>query len=172
MSGILAVVKSVRHTTVKGSRATAAFVTEIISRATRNRTSRYVAPAGVDSLPLPGDYVFEIPTRDGTGNARAVGYADPNNPNISELGEFRAYARDSAGAIVGQLHMLNSGVIRLFNGSGEIRIEANGLVFINGALIFTDGVIRDAGNGGVTVSTHVHVENDSGGPTDPPTSGS
>lgn len=180
MGGILSVVKSIRHTTRKGSRPLAAFITEITSRATRNRTSRYVAPAGVDSAPLSGDYVFEVPTRDGTGVSRAVGYADPDNANIAKPGEVRLYARDpDTHAIVGTLYMENDGLITLSNVQGAtIILKKGGGVEINGAVFDSGGRLTDdSPGGGIRLDTHTHAQPDDGGgdseaETNAPTPGS
>ena len=122
-----------------------------------NLTGEHFSAPGEDAHPLPDDYVVMMPVQ-ATGRTVAVGYADPNNPQVAEPGEKRIYARDSSGAVIvelwlkadgsavlanaiGSITLSPDGSIVSTNGIGTITLEAGGDVNINGAIIDTDGNI-------------------------------
>lgn len=138
--------------------------------------AKHFADPGDDSAPLPGDFCINVPTKK-TGNQAAAGYVDPKNAGISQPGEARKYARDSAGSEVSQIYQQNdgaitienaaaslvispSGQIDLLNGAGFIQLLPSGTVNINGTTIDAAGNIVGAGTisdaGGRDLTAHKH----------------
>ena len=131
------------------------------------QSSRFTAP-GVDSVPLPGDYVLTVEVQ-GTGSTAAVGVVDGQNASTANPGELRIYARDADGALVVSLYLRNDGSAVLTNGSGMATLQPSGEFNINGARITTDGDVISAT--GVSLNNHTHSQGqDSGGDTEQPTS--
>jgi len=115
----------------------------------------YAAGTGVDSPPLPTDFVATFEAQ-GTGRTVAVGSVDGVNPSIAAPGERRIYARDGAGGIKVELYMKADGSAILSNAAGAIELKADGSVDINGAVISPTGEITSSA--GIGMDTHVHPQ--------------
>lgn len=74
-----------------------------------NANARIFNPPGVDSRPLDKDICFTEDSEDTQGGKDILGFIDPKNEPVSEKGEFRAYARDADGNIVGILYLKKDG---------------------------------------------------------------
>lgn len=181
--GVLGVVQGIERVTRKGTRAAAAFITHVIAKegGRNNRTWRHTAPPGVDSAPMPSDYVFGVETDGGSGNARAVGYTDPLKADITNPGEIAIYGRDASTRVLngflwfkddgeflliafegGQTIQLEpDGATTVRNLNGILKILPDGTFDINGATIGPTGTIIDGG--GTVLATHHHE----GSPTAP-----
>ncbi len=128
----------------------------------------------VDAVPADGDYAITMRAH---GRAVVTGYADVKNAGISKKGEFRAYARDANGTPVVEIHLKQDGTGILKNQNGQIEIQQNGTVVINGVIFDTSGNITTTGivtanditSSGISRSFNTHVHTDSmGGSTTPP----
>lgn len=88
--------------------------------------------AGDDSPPLPGDNVALIDSQRQGGRV-AVGVIDHKNEGIAVAGEKRIYARDSAGAIVSELHLKGDGSFSINDKTGNyaFSIDASGNALLN-----------------------------------------
>lgn len=127
-----------------------------------NLTLDHYAPPGDDSQPLPGDYVHASATRQ-SGRYSAVGYLDPSNPPISDVGEKRIYSRDASGQVVAEIWLKNDGTIlinnytvvctltpdggfKTQNSAAEFSVDAAGSILLQNAggsiNLLADGVIN------------------------------
>lgn len=130
-----------------------------------NVTAEHFGPAGDDSSPLPGDFVYlgGVPR---TGGRAALGYLDPGNTPQAGAGEKRIYARDpNTGAVAVELWLKNDGSAVLTNAAGSLTLDAAGNVACSGSLTAA-GVTDSTQN--VTLGTHTH----SGGVVPAPDPGS
>lgn len=75
-------------------------------------TPQHYQGAGVDSQPLPGDYMLVVPGPE-AGTFVVAGYLDPNNAGVTEKGETRLYARDGDGNITGSVMLKTDGTVHL-----------------------------------------------------------
>ena len=75
-------------------------------------TCPHYQPSGMDSQPLPGDYIVLQPGPE-KGSFVVVGYLDPNNAGTTAAGETRLYARDADGAITGSLLLKTDGTVHI-----------------------------------------------------------
>lgn len=133
-----------------------------------NVTAPVFGPAGVDAVPLPGDYVA-LEDSTGAGAEQATGFADVRLSGRAQPGEVRIYARKSDGSLAIELWLKTDGTLVI--GSG-------GDVTINGVVITAQGEVKAPGEvtakasspaTSVGLSTHIHGSNT--GPTTPPTKG-
>lgn len=121
------------------------------------RTLDHFPPINDDSYPLPSDFVA-TDLQVGEGRARGQGVIDPKNLLKSLIGEKRIYARAAdTGAQVCEVWLKNDGSVTVINGSGHIRLQADGEVNINGARITTGGNVITAS--GVSLDGHPHSQN-------------
>jgi hypothetical protein len=143
---------------------------------TNNATARHYAPAGVDSLPLDGD--FMALGESGRADEYCAGYADTRNASKVAQGECRLYARSLAGDVVFEIWLKGDGSLRVGNGVGSIDMAADGKVTINGVTFDVDGNVVAKGEitakgatpaTSVKLTTHLHLSNT--GPTQKPTPG-
>jgi hypothetical protein len=96
-------------------------------------TADHVAPSGVDAPPLVGDDAALVPGS-GAGTQQAVGYSDPDNTRTAISGEFRCYARNAAGELVGEVHLKRDGSIVTTNQSGRgVTLSPDGVVHVDGS---------------------------------------
>ena len=117
-------------------------------------TPEQMLPAGVDSAPLIGDTALAVDVL-ASGRAIAAAYADPENAGVASPGEFRAYSRNAAGAIVAELHLKADGSVLISNAAGSFELGADGAVSINGAQITTLGDVISALM--VSLNNHLHA---------------
>ena len=80
-----------------------------------NATARIFNPPGVDARPLDGDIGFSEDSEDTEGGKDVLGFIDPLNVSISDKGEFRAYARNAAGIVVGSFYIDKTGLTKIVN---------------------------------------------------------
>ncbi len=73
-------------------------------------TTHHFSSPGDDSPPLPGDSAAIV---EGAETDQAVGYADTVNEGKAVPGEKRMYARDSSGAVVGEVWLRADGTVQL-----------------------------------------------------------
>ena len=175
MTGWLSKVLSSARVTVRGQRATdiktdpgGAF-----------RTARQFQPSGDDSLPLPGDYAYEVPV-DGAGRSAAIGYQDNATPKSSS-GEKRIYSRSGAGELVAEVYLQGDGSILVQKvGGPSITLSGASLVKIDGDLevtgnidadgdITSGGEVADLTGNITTVRTQYNAHNHGASPGNPPT---
>lgn len=122
-------------------------------------TAEHFAPPGDDSVPLTSDYVYapKVPQK---GRRAALGYIDPLNTPLAEVGEKRIYSRDSGGAVVSSIWLKND---------GSIALESTAPLTINGVTVHPDGSVEIPASltvAGVAVNGHTHTQGiDSGGDT-------
>ncbi len=115
-------------------------------------------------MPDVGEYVLCVflPTGNASGFIIGSLYSEQNVPDL-DTNDKRAMLFDDGTYIEydRKAHLLTvdvpSGVINI-NINGPVNITATGNINVNG------DVIAD----GISLKNHVHPENDSGGPTDPP----
>src|SRR5678816_1359817 len=74
-------------------------------------TIPHFAPPGVDSRPLPGDFV-SLEESAGSGSGQASGYSDIL-PSQAADGENRIYARNSAGVATAEIWLKGDGSISI-----------------------------------------------------------
>lgn len=143
-------------------------------------TADHFQAAGVDALPLPGDFVALEPG-DGAGNQQATGYHDGKNQGKARPGEFRALGRDGNGKPTVELWMKNDGTLAitgLVNGGTAELSPSDGSWTFNGAKIDAQGNFTSPGEitakagtpAAVKLSSHTHPTGT--GPSGPPTPGS
>lgn len=70
-------------------------------------TAQHFQGSGMDSQPLPGDYMLVVPGPE-AGTFIAVGYIDPLNAGKAREGEVSLYLRDSSGDVTGELYLAES----------------------------------------------------------------
>ncbi len=177
MPNALAVVKDIVRVSRKGTRPLVAQTTEITASqgGVAPLTLTHGAPAGIDSAPMPGDYVY-LGDTDGTGRGRVINYVDPLKVDVTLPGEIALYSRyadtklisgfvflRNDGAMFGiniaggnQWRLDADGRVLISNAAGSITIEVNGDVNINGAIISAAGEITNAA--GIVLGTHTHDE--------------
>jgi hypothetical protein len=97
-----------------------------------NVTSSLYQPAGVDSVPLRGDFVQLVDTL-GMGAESAVGFADCRQAGKANPGEIRLYARDANGAAVGEVWCKSDGAIVASNAGGTVTLSPTGVLSIGGS---------------------------------------
>lgn len=133
-------------------------------------TAPVFGPAGVDAVPLPGDFAA-LEDSAGAGAEHTTGFADVKNAGTARAGEIRIYARRADGAMAIELWL---------KADGSLEIIGDGDVTINGVVITASGEIRAPGEvtamastpaTSVSLSTHVHTSGSSGSPTTSPTPG-
>lgn len=90
-----------------------------------NVTLEHFAPAGDDTHPLPGDYVYGAPSPQ-RGRYAAVGYVDPANQSKAQPGEKRTYARNADGEQVGEVWLKADGTIVSENDEGTVTLAPDG----------------------------------------------
>lgn len=90
-----------------------------------NVTAEHFAAPGVDSHPLPGDYVCAVPVPQ-SGRKAAVGYVDPVATPKAEAGETRLYARQSDGTPVAEVWTKNTGEVTTANDNGSVTLAPDG----------------------------------------------
>jgi hypothetical protein len=95
-------------------------------------TAPHFANAGVDALALPGDSVA-LEDSSGTGCEQATGYADTANAGKAAPGEVRLYARDSSGAVKGDVWLKGDGTIVATNGGGTLTLSPDGVLSVGGS---------------------------------------
>ena len=95
--------------------------------------------AGDDSPPLPGDNVALVGSQR-QGGRLAVGVIDNKNAGTAIAGEKRIYARDSAGAVVSELHLKADGSFILKNTAATylLAIDAAGAATLTCAGLTVD----------------------------------
>ena len=139
--GLVALIKSFRHTTRKDAKIS----TVKSDDANFIETADHFSSPGDDSFPLEGDYVIAVDIK-GTGQKAAVGYADIKNDKKSIAGEKRFYGRNTDGDEVNEIYLKQDGSVLIQNDNGSIEIESGGNIIINGVTIDTDGNIGTAGS--------------------------
>jgi hypothetical protein len=89
------------------------------------KTAQHFAPAGVDSVPLPGDKAA-LEDSVGSGNVQTTGYHDTENEGKAAPGEHRIYVRNLSGAIVLELWGKHDGTLAMevFEAAGRVEIKA------------------------------------------------
>lgn len=104
-------------------------------------TAQNFSPPGEDSHPVPNvDYALFAPsTRSGVTNC--IGYVDPLNEPVAQVGEKRVYARTSDGAITCEFHLKNDGEISAFNAAGYFKLRPDGTFEVNNVTIDPAGNI-------------------------------
>ncbi len=113
-------------------------------------TADHAGPAGDDSPPLPGDFVAALELDGVTQTMVVAGYAD-STERVAEPGEKRIYARDSAGAVVSEVHLKGAGeiVIRRTSATGSsITISPDGSI----TLKQTAGTVSIDASGAIKLS--------------------
>jgi len=93
-----------------------------------NKTAEHYGPPGLDAPPLPGDSAA-CEDSTGTGSAQASGYSD-GTTRVAQPGEFRTYARDEAGLVVGSIWQKRDGTIVANNANGMIELTPAGVLNI------------------------------------------
>jgi|SRR5688572_9283445 len=93
------------------------------------RTAQHFAPAGVDSVPLPGDKAA-LEDSVGSGNVQTTGYHDPRNEGVAEPGEHRLYSRDAQGVVRASVWLKNDGTI-VIEANGPIEVTSTGPVTVD-----------------------------------------
>jgi hypothetical protein len=71
-------------------------------------TAHHYQPSGMDSQPLPDDYILLVPGPE-AGTYVVAGYLDPKNAGVSRPGDVRLYVRNGQGDVAGELHLTNDG---------------------------------------------------------------
>ena len=71
-------------------------------------TAQHYQPSGVDSHPLPDDYILLTPGPE-AGTYLIAGFIDGKNAGVSRPGDLRLYVRNSNGTVQGELHLTNDG---------------------------------------------------------------
>jgi hypothetical protein len=71
-------------------------------------TAHHYQPSGMDSQPLPDDYILLVPGPE-AGTYVVAGYLDPKNAGVSRPGDVRLYVRNGQGDVTGELHLTNDG---------------------------------------------------------------
>jgi len=71
-------------------------------------TAHHYQPSGMDSQPLPDDYILLVPGPE-AGTYVVAGYLDPKNAGVSRPGDVRLYVRNGQGNVAGELHLTNDG---------------------------------------------------------------
>lgn len=93
-------------------------------------TCDHFAPAGVDSLPLPGDSAATEETA-GNGARQVAGYADATNDGKALPGEFRIYARAPDGTLVSEIWLKGDGsglLMEIVQANAPVRIKADSVI--------------------------------------------
>jgi hypothetical protein len=119
-------------------------------------TAYHFAPAGDDSPPLPSDVAY-LGDDQGTGNAQALGYQDPDSLPVAGVGEKRIYSRSAPGVVACEVWLKANGTLVLKNLLGSIELDLAGNVTVTTPL------------GTFGAATHVHPS--PFGPTGPPIPG-
>ena len=70
-------------------------------------TAQHFQGSGMDSQPLPGDYMLLVPGPE-AGTFIVAGYLDPANAGTARAGEVSLYVRDADGAVQGELYLAES----------------------------------------------------------------
>jgi len=70
-------------------------------------TAQHFQGSGIDSQPLPGDYMVLVPGPE-AGTFIAIGYLDPLNAGKAREGEVSLYLRDSSGDVTGEFYLAES----------------------------------------------------------------
>jgi len=154
-----------------------------------NVTAEHFASPGVDSHPLPGDYVCAVSVPQ-SGRKAAVGYVDPQTTPKALAGETRIYARDADGNEIAAVWVKNTGEVATSNDNGSVTLAANGSILgqngsgsfelqasgdfvVNGVTIAADGSVTIPASltlGGKEIAGHDHAINSGSsapGPTGP-----
>jgi len=116
----------------------------------------HFAPAGDDSPPLPSDVAY-LGDDQGTGNAQALGYQDPDSAPVAGEGEKRIYSRSGPGVVACEVWCKADGTLLLKNLLGSIELDLLGNVTVTTPL------------GSFGAATHSHLS--PFGPTGPPIPG-
>lgn len=141
-------------------------------------TADHFQPAGVDALPLPGDFAA-IEDSTGTGAKQATGYHDGNNAGKSANGEHRIYGRNADGVVVSEFWLKGDGTVAitgLVNGGTATLDPSDGTWNFNGVKVDAQGNLTAPGEitamvatAPVKLSTHLHPTGM--GPSGAPTPG-
>jgi len=133
-----------------------------------SQTCDHYSPCGIDAPPLPGDFAA-LDESSGTGSESCTGYADPTNTRKASGGEFRAYARDDDGAVVGEAWFKGDGTIVFenLNGWGFSISPAGVGQFSLSSARFTDAAGQPLARVGDLVSVVIPPLANSGGPVAP-----
>jgi hypothetical protein len=70
-------------------------------------TAQHFQGSGMDSQPLPGDYMLLVPGPE-AGTFVVAGYLDPANAGKARAGEVSLYVRDGNGDVTGELYLAES----------------------------------------------------------------
>jgi hypothetical protein len=93
------------------------------------RTAQHFAPAGVDSVPLPGDKAA-LEDSVGAGNVQTTGYHDTKNEGVAVGGEHRVYSRDAQGVVRASVWLKNDGSI-VIEADGPIEVRSTSTVTVD-----------------------------------------
>lgn len=147
------------------------------------QTVQLASLSGDESNPPDGSMVSLVAA--GPALKIAVAVADRVTP-IMAPGGRRVYSTDDTGATVkselrldpdGTVRIINPGATITISPSGAVTIDAGGEIVVNSSKTTFNGDVTVSGTitgqtevvaAGINGSTHVHPENDSGGPTDGP----
>lgn len=112
-------------------------------------------PPGIDAPPLPGDDMAMV-DGPGTGEQTALGYSDGTTKK-SAGGEFRAYSRDSGGAVAAELHMKGDGTVTINDGSDMVALASLVEALIQGIIDAITNAIPAGGSsdGGTALQTSI-----------------
>lgn len=147
-----------------------------------------VSQTGEESNPPSGSLIAII--SESEGMKIGIAASDGILPDL-EVGGKRIYSTDTSGTIrkadvrldpdgkitaegpVGSLTIDPDGQIALTNGAGSITISPAGVITFHGTAANFDCPVSasEFTAASIPYSTHIHDENDSGGPTDPPRAG-
>jgi hypothetical protein len=161
----------------------------------QNVTAKLCLPSGFDARPLPGDSIALLETQT-SGGFVGVGFVDPKTERLAADGEQRIYARDAGGATAasvwvkadGTVMVEATGAVEVRNGQGAMKLDASGMIDLNGVKIDPTGNVTAPGTVAVTgevsgasiaastslkigvleVATHIHTAPPGGGPTTGP----
>lgn len=168
MGGLIGIVLKFFHTTKNGAKVSD---TTVNAGGGANKTCEHFQPANEDSVPLNGDYAIlvSIPR---SGGMVTVGYVDKTNQQLASAGEKRLYSRDENSVQKCEIWLKKTGEISISNANGNLRLNVDGTINANDAIITTNGDVITAS--GVSLNNHTHAQgNDSGGSveqeTNPPT---
>ena len=89
----------------------------------------HFGPSGDDSPPLPDDSAVAVELDDDGEQSAAVAYSD-GLTRTALPGEKRFYARDTAGAVVSEIHMTRDGGVRIekIGGGPKVLVNADGSI--------------------------------------------
>lgn len=95
-------------------------------------TALHFAGAGDDAPPLPGDVGYLVEGA-GAGAAELVGYQDPATAGKAAPGERRLYSRAGPGVVMAEVWLKGDGSIALVTPAGELALGPDGSARVGNA---------------------------------------